>query len=111
MNHPSTQPNGECADPGCECHALATKTDEGEYLELQLPAGGSVDVLRLHSNLTGTIEQHVTHAQVRAAIFDVLDAGDGKRDMWMFPQSESDTETSRRVRFVNAVLKRLRELR
>jgi hypothetical protein len=24
MTHPAIQPNGECADPRCECHALAT---------------------------------------------------------------------------------------
>lgn len=59
-------------------------------------------------------------ASVRAAIFDVLDAGDGnyighdgqKHPWgWLFQQTESDGETARRVRFVDAVLARLEELR
>lgn len=55
---------------------------------------------------------------VRAAIFDVLDGGDGItpatarrvgfRNDWRFdPEDESEAETERRMRFVDAVIARL----
>lgn len=52
-------------------------------------------------------------ASVRAAIFDVLDAGDIEGYLpWEFDhRDESSGETNRRVRFVDAVLARLEELR
>lgn len=55
---------------------------------------------------------------IRAAIFDVLDGGDGItpatvrsvgfRNDWFFdPEDESEAETERRMRFVDAVIARL----
>lgn len=107
MTHPSTQPNGECADPACECHVLATKTDEGEHLELALEAPPCP--LGFSTYQSGRCDER---QRVRAAIFDVLDAGEvrhGLRGPWIFWLDETNTQTAHRVRFVDAVIARLEE--
>jgi hypothetical protein len=48
-------------------------------------------------------------ATIRAAIFDVIDAGD-EGYAWEFPLNESDRQTERRTRFADAVVSMIEDL-
>lgn len=48
---------------------------------------------------------------IRAAVFDVLDAGWNKRPWHLDPRDESEAQTNHRVAFVDAVIARLLEIR
>lgn len=115
MTHPSTQPNGECADPACECHVLATKTGEGEHLELVLEAPPYPPGFSTYQSGRRDERQ-----RVRAAIFDVLDGGctceSGEKHPWELDDTivngklvDNAITTEQRVRFVDAVIRRLQE--
>lgn len=57
--------------------------------------------------------RNAERARVRAAILDVIDAGNAATvpgSKWVFLREESDDETATRVRFVDQVCKRLEEL-
>ena len=88
-------------NPPYECCAECEDADRRE-LELELD-------LRLPVH--ATYEHHYSVGEVRAAMFETLDAGDpDKRNHligWWFYNVESDTETERRCRFVDQVIGRL----
>jgi len=47
---------------------------------------------------------------IRAAIFDVIEAGDKEGVAWLLAQDESDEETERRCRFADAVVSMIEDL-
>lgn len=49
-------------------------------------------------------------ATIRAAIFDVIDAGDRNGEPWLLLQDESEAQTELRGRFADAVVSMIEEL-
>jgi hypothetical protein len=93
------QPTGECSIPECPCHEL-THSDDDKRQDQQPPP------------------LWADAATVRAAIADVLDAGDPSTTPvgfqcsmpWLFWLDESDEQTELRGRFLDAVLLRITQL-
>jgi hypothetical protein len=54
-------------------------------------------------------ELFASKSAIRAALFDVIDAGDAG-DAWIFTQDESDQESERRQRFANVVMTMIEDL-
>jgi hypothetical protein len=61
--HPATQPNGECADPGCECHWLAT-ADVRELPRLQPTPRTFADCLNEWTDTVVELNRTATPEQV-----------------------------------------------
>jgi hypothetical protein len=49
-------------------------------------------------------------ATIRAAIFDVIEAGDQDGTAWLLAQDESDEESERRCRFADQVVSMIEDL-
>jgi len=55
-------------------------------------------------------ELFASKSTIRAAIFDVVDAGDKDGEAWLFERNESESETERRGRFADAVVSKIEDL-
>lgn len=81
-------------------------------LQIQADVERGVEVTNAEVRANGgRLPQYVSIGTVRAAIADVIDDGDPENfKEWLFYQTESDWQTERRVKFLDAVEARLKDL-